>query len=460
MQNQVNGGTRAAILLPPMRRPVVALVGRPNVGKSSLFNRLVERRLAIVEQMPGVTRDRLYATATWAGRVFDVVDTGGFVSAPSDPIQREVRGQAGHAVEEADVILFVVDAREGLVPEDRDLAQQLREARRPIVLVANKVDDPRHASVAEFFELGLGDPVAVSALHGLNITELVDVIAPLLPPSEPAAESALATSVAIVGRPNVGKSSLVNAILGEHRVIVASTPGTTRDSIDIPLTRDGQRFVLIDTAGLRRKARIDQVVERYSADRALRAISRSDVVVLVLDATSPVVEQDQEIARYTQEQGRALVLAVNKIDLVSGTPQLAPASVAAVRGPMRFVAYAPIVGVSAVRAWGIDTLLGRIGQVALAHDRRIGTGPLNRAVEDAERVRQPPSDRAGHQLKIFYGTQVQTKPPTFVVFVNEPDLLSTAYRRYLEGRFRAAFDFEGTPLRLVARARERARRRS
>lgn len=441
-----------------MRRPVVAIVGRPNVGKSSLFNRLVERRTAIVEEMPGLTRDRLYATATWAERVFDVVDTGGFVSLTSDSIQRQVRGQAERAVEDADVILFLVDAREGLMPEDRDLAQQLREARRPVLLVANKVDDPRRINVLEFYELGLGEPIAISALHGVNIPELVDAIVALLPAVTPAVDAPRATGVAIVGRPNVGKSSLVNAILGENRVIVDPAPGTTRDAVDIPLNRDGHHFVLIDTAGLRRKARIDQVVERYSADRALRAIDRAEVVVLVLDATAPLVEQDQEIARYTKEQGRGLILAVNKVDQVSDQPRLTSASLASVRTPMRFVAYAPIVAVSATRGWGIDTLLGHIGEVAQAHGRRIATGPLNRIVEEAERAHQPPSDKAGRLLKIFYGTQAQTKPPTFVLFVNEPTLLSTAYRRYLEGRLRSALDLEGTPIRLVARARERTRR--
>jgi len=454
----MNGGIEAAVLLPPMEHPVVALVGRPNVGKSSLFNRLVERRLAIVEKMPGLTRDRLYATAAWADRVFYVVDTGGFVSAPTDPIQHQVREQATRAFEDADVILFVVDAQVGLQPEDRDLAQHLRKTRRPVLVVANKADDPRQANVADFYELGLGEPIAVSALHGLNISELVDAIATFLPPAEPAAEISQGTRVAIVGRPNVGKSSLVNAILGEQRVIVDPAPGTTRDSVDIPFARGGQRFVLIDTAGLRRKARIDQVVERYSADRALRAISNADVVVLVLDATTPVVEQDQEIARFAKEQGRALILAVNKVDVVSETPRLAPASVAAVQRPMRFVAYAPIVVVSAARAWGIDTLLNHIAQVAQAHERRVGTGPLNRVVEEAERAQQPASDRVGRQLKIFYATQVQSKPPTFVLFVNDPALLPAAYRRYLERRLRAAFDFVGTPLRLVARARERGTR--
>ncbi len=443
-----------------MRHPVVAIVGRPNVGKSSLFNRLIERRVAIVEALPGLTRDRLYATVTWADRTFDVVDTGGFVVSAGGSLQRQVGQQMSRAVEDADLVLLVVDARAGLLPEDRDLAQYLRETHRPVLVVANKVDVPDRGGIADFYELGLGEPIAVSAQHGLGIPELIDAIAPLLPAETPDPDVSPATLLAIVGRPNVGKSSLINAILGDDRVVVDPVPGTTRDAVDIPLTRDGHRFVLIDTAGLRRKARIDQAVERYSANRSLRSIDRADVVGLVLDATQSVAEQDQEIARYTQEQGRALVLVVNKVDQLSAEPELHPDALAAVRGPMRFVAYAPIVPVSATRGWGISTLLGHVARVAAAHERRIGTGPVNRFVEDAERAHQAPADRAGRQLKIFYGTQAQTKPPTFVLFVNDPTLLSPAYRRYLERRLRAAFDFEGTPIRLVARIRERAQRRS
>jgi len=450
----------ACSVLPAMRNPVVAIIGRPNVGKSALFNRLVERRMAIVEAMPGLTRDRLYATARWADRVFDVVDTGGFMASAPDAMQRQVQGQMERALEDADVVLFVVDIQSGLMPEDRILAQQLRAARRPILLVANKADEPAKDLGYEFYELGLGDPITVSALHGLAISDLVDAILAILPPTAPTTEEAPATSIAIVGRPNVGKSSLVNTILGDERVIVDPAPGTTRDAVDVPLTHGGQRLILIDTAGLRRKARIDHAVERFSANRSLRAIDRADVVALVLDATRPVVEQDQEIARYTHEQGRALVLVVNKIDQFQADARLSPATVAAVEEPMRFVAYAPIVGVSATRGWGIDALFAQIAQAAQAHNRRIATGPLNRLVEEAESKHQPPSDKGGRQLKIFYATQAQTKPPTFILFVNDPALLTNPYRRYLEGRFRSAFDFRGTPLRIVSRPRGRVRRKS
>ncbi len=413
--------------------------------------------MAIVEPMPGLTRDRLYATTTWAGREFDLVDTGGFVSAPHEPILTQVRRQAERAIAEADVIVFIVDAQSGVLPEDQELAQRLREARRPVVLVANKVDEPSRGGVEEFYALGVGEPIAISAIHGLNIAALSDAIVALLPASDSPAVSPIAIQVAIVGRPNVGKSSLVNALLGEDRVVVDPAPGTTRDAVDTPLTRSGQHLVLIDTAGLRRKARIDHAVERYSADRSLRAIDRADVVVLVLDATLPSAEQDQEIARYTQEQGRGLVLVVNKMDRLTPKPDLPASVVASVRTVMRFVAYAPIVATSATLGWGIGLLIDEVGRVAHAHEQRIGTGPLNRVIEAAEQAHPPGADRGGRQLKIYYATQTQTKPPTFVLFVNDPKLLTPPYRRYLEGRLRASFNFQGTPIRLRARPRGRSR---
>lgn len=436
--------------------PVVAIVGRPNVGKSALFNRLAGRRLAIVEKVPGLTRDRLYAPATWRERPFLVVDTGGFVSDTTEPIQQQVRRQAEHAIQEADVILFVVDAASGIVPEDRELAQHLREGRRPVLLVVNKADRPDHPGHYEFFELALGDPMPVSAIHGLGIGDLLDAVVGLLPEIASAPEAAPAIAVAIVGRPNVGKSSLVNAVLGEERVVVDPAPGTTRDAVDTPFVHDGQPFILIDTAGLRRKARIDQLLERFSAGRALGAVDRSDVVALVIEAGAPVVNQDQEIARYTVEQGRALVIAVSKWDLVSKTPNASPERLEAVQRALRFVDYAPVVVTSAERRWGIPALLERVRAAAASFERRIATGPLNREVERAEDAHHPPADRTGRAVKIYYATQPKSKPPTFVLFVNNPDLLTEDYRRYLEARLRGAFDFTGTPIRLVARARERS----
>jgi len=446
----------AAAIFYAMSKPVVAIVGRPNVGKSALFNRLVGHRKAIVESTPGVTRDRLYGTTSWRGREFSVIDTGGMTWPAKAPLQEQVLQQAERAVQDADLVLFMVDARSGLLPEDREIGERLRAPRRPVLLVVNKVDEPGSSTPTEFYELGWGDPLGISALHGLGINDLLDQVVALLPESAPEAAGTPAIQVAIVGRPNVGKSSLVNAILGDERVIVDEAPGTTRDAIDTPFTRGEQRFVLVDTAGLRRKARIDQALERYGAMRSLQAVDRADVVVLVLDASAPPVEQDQEIARYTQEQGRALVLAVNKWDLVSTTPQPRGQLLVPIRAAMRFVDYATVVYASATRGWGIQILMDRVVEAAAAHERRIATGPLNRAIEVAETTHQPSANRAGRQLKIFYATQPATKPPMIVVFVNDPELVTVNYRRYLEARLRETFDFHGTPIRLTFRPRERS----
>ena len=443
-----------------MPHPLVAIVGRPNVGKSALFNRLIGRRMAIVEDRPGITRDRLYAQTSWGERVFTLVDTGGFVTDSVESITAQVRAQAERAIHEADVILFIVDLRDGVVPEDREVAQRLREGRRPVILVVNKTDDPSPPGVYEFYELGLGDPFAVSATHGLGINDLLDAILAVLPESTPDVETAEAIRVAIAGRPNVGKSSLINAVLGEERVIVDPRPGTTRDAVDTPFRREGREFILVDTAGLRRKARIDERLERYSAGRSLGAIDRADVVVLVLDAGEPVVEQDQEIARYAQERGRAFVAAVTKWDLVSETPMLHKGALDRVKTALRFAPYAAIIATSAPKKWGIPELLDRVVQAAAAHARRVPTGPLNRAIEAAEEAHNPPADRAGKQGKIYYATQPAVKPPTIVCFVNDPELFPDEYRRYLENRLREAFDFEGTPIRLQFRRRERGKRLS
>lgn len=440
-----------------MPAPTVAIVGRPNVGKSALFNRLIGRRLAIVEDRPGITRDRLYASATWRERPYTLVDTGGYITGDRSSIPAQVRAQADRAIAEADVILFVVELPAGVTPEDRDVAQRLRAGRRPVLLIVNKADRPEHPGVYEFYEFGLGDPIPISALHGLGINDLLDALLAVLPPAVPEVAEATAIRVAVAGRPNVGKSSLINAVLGEDRVLVDAAPGTTRDAVDTPFHRDGRSFVLIDTAGLRRKARIDERLERYSAGRALAAIDRADVAVLVLDAAEPVVEQDQEIVRYTKERGRALVLAVSKWDLASATPPLHRPARDRIRAAMRFAAYAPVVATSAHKGWGIAELLERVAAAAEAHGRRVPTGPLNRAVEQAEAAHLPPADRFGQQGKIYYATQVSVRPPLIVCFVNDPALFPDEYRRYLEGRLREAFDFEGTPLRIQFRPRERGR---
>lgn len=438
-----------------MPHPVVAIVGRPNVGKSALFNRLIGRRMAIVEDRPGITRDRLYAETSWRDRPFTVVDTGGYVTGAAESITVQVRAQADRAIREADVIVLVVDTPAGVLSEDREMAQQIREGHRPVILVANKADDPRDPRVYEFYELALGEPLPVSATHGLGINDLLDAVVAVLPEPEaqPAAEASI--RVALVGRPNVGKSSLVNAILGEDRVIVDAVPGTTRDAVDTLFRRGEQAFTLVDTAGLRRKARIDERLERYSAGRSLGAIDRADVVVLLLDATQPVVEQDMEIARYARERGRAFVAAVSKWDLVSETPVLHAPARDRVKAALRFAAYASIVATSATRGWGIPELLDRVAEAFASHERRVPTGPLNRVIEAAEEAHNPPADRAGRQGKIYYATQPAAKPPTIVCFVNDPDLFPDEYQRYLENRLREAFDFHGTPIRIQFRARVR-----
>jgi GTP-binding protein len=434
--------------------PVVAIVGRPNVGKSALFNRLIRQRLAIVEDTPGVTRDRLYAETEWRGRRFAVVDTGGLVSGRVDALAAQVRAQATAALAEADLVLFVVDTRDGIVPEDREIAQVVREARVPVLLVANKVDDPAQEPAAhEFHGLGLGDPLPVSALHGRGTGDLLDAVTALLPEASPPAQVEAPVAVAVVGRPNVGKSSLVNAMLGEERVVVDAAPGTTRDAVDTLCERDGRRYLLIDTAGLRRRSRIGSEIEVYSGARTRRAIERADVAVLVLDMREPPADQDQHIAETIARAGCGVVVAANKWDCVSASPRPDPARERVVKHALRFVDYAPIVAVSAAKRWGLDRLFQAIDTVAAAHRRRIGTGVLNRVLQDAVAAHPPPADAAGRRLRLYYATQPASRPPTVVLFVNEPSRMPEAYRRHLERVMRTRFDLTGVPLRLVLRRR-------
>jgi GTP-binding protein len=433
----------------------VAIIGRPNVGKSALFNRLVQKRLAIVEDTPGVTRDRLYAEAEWRARRFTVVDTGGLLSQPADHLHEQVRAQARTALADAALILFVVDARDGVVPEDREIAQLVRETRIPVLLVANKVDAPGHEAAAqEFYSLGLGDPIPVSAHHGRGTGDLLDAVVALLPEAGPQGEEEEAPiAVAVVGRPNVGKSSLVNAMLGEERVIVDAAPGTTRDAVDTPVERGGKRYLLVDTAGLRRRSRVGAAVETYSAARAKRAIQRADVAVLVLDAKEPAADQDQRIAGEMAKAGCGVVIALNKWDLVADSPQADRRREQLVRHALRFVDYAPLVITSTIRKWGIDRLFATIDAVAAAHRMHMGTGMLNRVIGDAVAAQQAPADSAGRRLRLYYATQPETQPPTVVLFVNEPSRMPESYRRYLEHAMRAAFDLTGVPLRIVLRRR-------
>ncbi|MCS7173866.1 MAG: ribosome biogenesis GTPase Der [Armatimonadetes bacterium] len=436
------------------RTPVVAIVGRPNVGKSALFNRLAGRRIAIVEDIPGVTRDRLSAPVEWQGRRFEVVDTGGWMSAPEDRLAERVRAAAEAAAREADVVLFVVDGRAGLVPEDAEIARALRRVHRPVILVVNKVDRPERedALAAEFHALGFPEVVCVSALHGYGIGELLDQLVARLPGGgEEVAEEGEEIRVAFVGRPNVGKSSLVNALVGMDRVLVDEAPGTTRDAVDVVLRTDRRTFVLVDTAGLRRRARIRHALEFYSTLRTREALERAHVAVLVLDATEGPVDQDQRIAQEVVEAGRALVVAVNKWDLVSR--EHATDLARRIHEALRHMRFAPVVFTSARTGRNVRRILDLVARADASHALRIPTGPLNRAIERAVREAHPPADASGRPLKIYYATQVVTRPPTFVLFVNDPGICNESYLRYLEGRLRASFELVGTPIRFFLRPR-------
>ncbi|MDI6871292.1 MAG: ribosome biogenesis GTPase Der [Bacillota bacterium] len=433
--------------------PLVAIVGRPNVGKSALFNRLAARRTAIVEATPGVTRDRLYQRCEWGKHDFVLVDTGGIEPESDDPIVEQTRRQADLAMREADVILFVVDGRDGLLPADEEVAERLRRTRKPVLLVVNKAEGLRpEEAAADFYALGLGQPLPVSALHGLGIGDLLDEVVRRFPRMAEGPVDPAVTRVAVVGRPNVGKSSLVNAVLGEERVITSDIPGTTRDAIDTPFTRDGRHYVIIDTAGIRRRSSIKESVERYSVLRAIKAIERSDIVLVVLDATAGVTEQDRRIAGLGHEAGRGTILVVNKWDLVEKDERTMAAFTRRIRAELAFLDYAPLIFVSAVRGKRIPQLIDLVEYVAEQQSRRVQTSHLNEVLSDAVARQEPPSDK-GRALKLFYGTQVGVRPPTFVLFVNDPALMHFTYRRYLENRLREAYGFEGTPLILKARAR-------
>ncbi|MFB5082854.1 ribosome biogenesis GTPase Der [Symbiobacterium thermophilum] len=440
-------------------KPIVAIVGRPNVGKSTLFNRLTQSRHAIVEDQPGVTRDRLYADTEWNGRTLTLVDTGGIqLDKEGDTIEAHVTRQAELAIREADVIIFVVDVTDGVTAPDLEVADLLRRQRKPVIVAVNKVENlKREDEALEFWALGLEPLINVSAEHGLGTGDLLDAVVASLPDlPEPEPEEGGPVRVAVIGRPNVGKSSLVNAILGEERVIVSDVPGTTRDAIDVLVERGEDKFLLIDTAGMRRKARVEEAVERYSVMRALRAVERAQVVLIVIDAQDGVTEQDQRIAGYAHENGKACIVVVNKWDLIEKDDRTMAKMTEEVRMRLAFMDYAMIHFVSAKTRARVHRLLPLIKEAAANHARRISTRELNDLVREAVALNPPPSDK-GRRLKIFYATQPHVSPPGFVFFVNDSELVHFSYQRYLENQLRQTYAFEGTPINLYFRTREKAK---
>lgn len=455
------------------QKPIVALVGRPNVGKSTLFNRLVGQRKAIVEDLAGTTRDRLYGDADWGGRDFIVVDTGGLEFDVSPPGQanpqestgfqagvasrlflKEIRAQAEIAIAEADVIVFLVDAEAGLAAADQDVAALLRRTDKPVLLAVNKADNlKRRNEAVDFYTLGLNDPIPVSALHGTGTGDLLDAIVEALPPLEAETETEdEAIKIAILGRPNVGKSSLLNKLLGEERVIVSDVPGTTRDAIDMAIEYEGLSLVLIDTAGIRRRGKIEGGVEKYSFLRSLKAVSRSDVCLLLIDATDMVTAQDAHIAGYIVEEAKSVVVIVNKWDLVEKDTSTINEFTARIRNELKFLDYVPVLFISAKTGQRVQKVLSLALQVQEERLRRIATGELNRLLREAV-TKSPPKGGQRQRLKFFYVTQAGVDPPTFVFFVNDRTLVHFSYERYLENVLRERYGFLGTPLRLVFRSR-------
>ena len=438
-----------------MSKPIVAIVGRPNVGKSTIFNILANHRISIVEDTPGVTRDRLYADTEWLDNEFMVIDTGGIELMSSDEIAVSIRQQAQIAIAEADVILFVCDARTGVTADDVEVAKILRQSKKPVILAVNKADSPKQeAEIYEFYNLGIGEPIPISAANQLNLGDLLDAVVEKFPTEHEDEEGKDKDEikVAIIGRPNVGKSSIFNNLVGKERSIVSDVAGTTRDAIDTLVEKNGTHFLFIDTAGMRRKARIDEPIEKYSIIRSLRAVDRSDVVLFVLNAIDGVTEQDKKIAGYAHEAGKGIVIVVNKWDLYLKDNTATLRFTEMLRKELVFMQYAPVVYVSAITSQRIHRLPEVINYVAEQNAMRISTAILNQVIADALAINPPPSDK-GKRLKILYTTQVKIKPPTFVIFVNDPDIMHFSYQRYLENKLRESFGFEGTPLQIIIRGK-------
>ena len=430
---------------------VVAIVGSPNVGKSTIFNRIVGHRRAIVDDQPGVTRDRLYETAEWLDRSFRLVDTGG-IEIADRPFQEQIRIQTQLAIDEADVIIFVADGKKGVSKDDRFIAKLLFKTNKPIILAVNKIDNQDMLmGLGEFYSLGLGEPIAVSGEHGIGIGDVLDKIIKVLPKVEEVQyEDAITFS--IIGRPNVGKSSLVNAILKKERVIVSDIVGTTRDSIDTKLTRDGQDYVVIDTAGLKKRGKIYESVDKYSMLRALAAVDRSEIVLLVIDANEGIIEQDKHVVSYAIEKKKAIIIVVNKWDLVKKEQNTQSNFEKEIRKQFQFLEYAPIVFVSAKTTLKVDNIFDKINMVHKAYDTHISTSLLNQVVQDAQMMNEAP-DFNGGRLKIYFVNQANSCPPTFVLFVNKPKYAHFSYLRYIENRLRDSFNLDGTPIEIVLRER-------
>lgn len=438
-----------------MSKPVVAIVGRPNVGKSTLFNKLVGARLSIVDDTPGVTRDRIYGDCEWGGRTLLLVDTGGIEPYSDDIILKQMRRQAQLAIDSADVIILVTDVRSGVVSTDREVASMLQKSGKPIVLCVNKCDTVGEppAEYYEFYNLGLGDPIAVSSVHGMGTGDLLDAVCEYLPPAEENEEEDDTVKVAVIGKPNVGKSSLVNAILGEDRMIVSDIAGTTRDATDSYVENKYGKFVFIDTAGLRRKSRVYDSIEKYSVIRARMAVERAQVCVIMIDAVEGFTEQDSKVAGIAHELGKACIIAVNKWDAVEKDGKTMDSYRKKLMNDFSFMSYAPIIFISAKTGLRLDRLFELIKYVDDQNAMRISTGRLNDLLADATARVQPPTDK-GRRLKIFYMTQASTRPPTFVCFVNRKDLFHYSYQRYIDNQIRSVFDLEGTPTRMIIRERE------
>ena len=437
------------------RKPIVAVVGRPNVGKSTLFNALAGEQISIVKDTPGITRDRIYADITWLDRQLTLIDTGGIEPDSSDVILSQMREQAQIAMDTADVILFLVDVRQGLVDADAKVADMLRRSHKPVVLVVNKVDsfDKMMMDVYEFYNLGMGEPVPVSAANRLGIGDLLDIVLSHLDEEHFEEEDDDRPKIAIVGKPNVGKSSIINKLIGENRVIVSDIAGTTRDAIDTAVTYQGRKYVFIDTAGLRRKNKIKEELERYMIIRTVGAVERADVVCLVIDAVEGVTEQDAKIAGIAHERGKGMIIAVNKWDAVEKDDKTIYRFTEKIRQTLSFMPYAELLFISAKTGQRLGKLYETIDAVVENHAMRVQTGVLNEIMTEAVAMQQPPTDK-GKRLRLYYITQVSVKPPTFVIFVNDKELMHFSYTRYLENQIREAFGFRGTPLKFIIRERK------